>query len=203
MQTSILARLGTTRRIGTSDLPIGGGRDFPIGAAQRSEWVKSAAEQEGADPARVDELLARYGTLARAILRKEASVPDQRLTDAPDYSTAEIEWLVRNEQVTHLDDIVMRRTTLAISGRLSRRDLRLIAEIASNALNWDELRQMMEIERTTVMLSKRNRIKFVNEGKYESLTIVSCQNAANRITNFERPGRHHAACSPRQLRQHR
>ena len=160
---SLLARLGTTRRIGTSDLPIGGGRGFPIGVAQRSEWVKSAAEQEGADPARVDELLARYGTLARAILRKEASVPDQRLTDAPDYSTAEIEWLVRNEQVTHLDDIVMRRTTLAISGRLSRRDLRLIAEIASNVLNWDKSRQMMEIERTTVMLSKRNRIKFVNE----------------------------------------
>ncbi len=162
---SILARLATTRRIGTSDLPIGGGRDFPIGATQRSEWVKSTAEQQGADPARVDELLARYGTLARVILSKEASVPDQRLTDAPDYSTAEIEWLVRNEHVTHLDDIVMRRTTLAISGRLSRRDLHVISKIAATALNWDESRQMMEIERTTDMLTKRHRIKFVNEGE--------------------------------------
>ncbi|RWK24706.1 MAG: hypothetical protein E5X49_07660 [Mesorhizobium sp.] len=45
------------------------------------------------------------------------------LADASDHTLAEIDWLARNERVVHLPDIVMRRTVLAITGRLSQRDL--------------------------------------------------------------------------------
>ena len=35
------------------------------------------------------------------------------------YSTREMLFLIRNEAVEHLDDLLLRRTTLAISGQLS------------------------------------------------------------------------------------
>ena len=55
------------------------------------------------------------------------------LADTPDYTLAEIDWLARNESVVHLADIVMRRTVLAITGRLSRRALDQIADIVAAA----------------------------------------------------------------------
>ncbi|MGN6470710.1 MAG: glycerol-3-phosphate dehydrogenase/oxidase [Rhizobiaceae bacterium] len=154
----LLGRLGASRRRSTRDLPIGGGRGFPADAASRSRWIEQAVRETGATAERAGVLLDRYGTTARAILAHEAARPAEPLADAPGYRLAEIDWLARNEQVVHLTDIVMRRTALAITGRLTRRDLERIADVAADALGWEPARRAGEIDATLTELAERHRL---------------------------------------------
>ena len=59
---------------------------------------------------------------------------------------AEVIWLIRQEHVRHLADIILRRTTLAISGLLDSNLLDAIASIASRELGWSHERARHERE---------------------------------------------------------
>ncbi|MDT3378231.1 glycerol-3-phosphate dehydrogenase/oxidase [Labrys neptuniae] len=155
----ILRRLGQARRRGTRDLAIGGGRDYPGEPASRARWIDQTAKATGASAERVAELLGRYGTTARAILAHEGPQA-ARLADAGDYSWGEIDWLTRHEKVVTLEDIVMRRSTLAITGRLSSRDLATIADIAARALGWNEEQRNEQLAKTREILAARHRSRF-------------------------------------------
>ena len=156
----ILARLGHARRTDTRDRAIGGGRDFPSGAPARAAWIAAQAEVAAVAAARVDTLLARYGTVAAAVLADRGTLrDDDRLTDAPSYSQAELGWIARNERVVHLSDIVLRRTTLAITGQISGRDLDTVAAIAAQALGWPADRTQREIDETRAVLTHRHLMR--------------------------------------------
>ena len=58
----------------------------------------------------------------------------------------------------HLADIVMRRTTLAITGALTARDLDAIAAVAAAALGWDAARTAAEIAAATAELTRKHRL---------------------------------------------
>jgi glycerol-3-phosphate dehydrogenase len=151
---TVLARLDRPRQRDTKLMPIGGGRDYP---ADPAAWADRAGRETGATPARAGVLLARYGTGARAILAAEGAVPTM-LADA-DHSLAELDWLVRHERVRHLPDLVMRRTALAVTGHLSRRDLDRIAALCAGALNWDTARMDQELRDTRALLVSRHRLR--------------------------------------------
>ena len=151
-----LARLNKTRRASTDTMPIGGGRDMP-GPDQRTEWIAEVADRSGAGPERVGQLLDRYGTTARAIAMHEGSTHDA-LPDAPDVSRAEIDWIARNESVEHLEDILLRRTSLAVTGRLTPALCRQVCEIAAEALSWDYVRQNDELSRVADVLATRHGV---------------------------------------------
>lgn len=153
----VLDRLGRDRKVTTRAMPIGGGKDFPANAAARSTWLANAASASGIDEARLGQLLSRYGTKASRIARhRSASSKEDRLPDSNDYSLSEIDHIVRNEFVEHLADIVMRRTTLAISGSLTTSDLRQIAEAAAQALGWSPQRTSAEIDAVVAQLNGTN-----------------------------------------------
>ncbi|QFY62515.1 glycerol-3-phosphate dehydrogenase/oxidase (plasmid) [Rhizobium grahamii] len=150
---TVLSRLGRSRAVSTRYLAIGGGREFPVDSKQRQGWVDKTARATATDPARVDELLGRYGTTAAAIVKFESRYSDaERLEGAPDYSRKEIDWIARQELVVHLSDIVLRRTTLAIEGRLTMKALRAIADVAHQALGWDADRTATEIADVVTVL---------------------------------------------------
>jgi glycerol-3-phosphate dehydrogenase len=155
----LLKRLGVPRRKSTRDLPIGGGRGFPVDAASRTRWIEETARQTGATAGRTEVLLDRYGTTARVVLAHEAAGPAEPLADAPGYTLAEIDWLARNEHVVCLADIVMRRTALAITGRLTMRNLEQVAEIAAGALGWGPAQRESEIDATLTELAERHRLR--------------------------------------------
>ncbi|MFO1207761.1 MAG: glycerol-3-phosphate dehydrogenase/oxidase [Amaricoccus sp.] len=150
---TILARLGRSRVASTRELAIGGGKGFP---ADRGRWLADAARDTGLPEPRLDELLARYGTTALAIAGHGPDAP--RLPDASGYSLAEIDWIVRNERVVHLADIVKRRTTLAITGTLTAADLAAIADVAAQALGWDAATRAREVEAAAAELAAFNRL---------------------------------------------
>lgn len=113
----VLARLGRSRRRSTADLPIGGGRDFPRDAAGRARLAADLAREAGAGLEVGERLLARYGTRAHAIARAIGASDGATLTHAPDHHVAEIAWIAANEHVRHADDILRRRTDIALRGR--------------------------------------------------------------------------------------
>ncbi|WP_411037223.1 glycerol-3-phosphate dehydrogenase/oxidase [Shinella sp. BYT-45] len=154
---TILSRMGRSRRTSTQMLPIGGGRDFPADAAARRAWVTERAAKSGLPAARVEALLARYGTTADAILAHIEAGGDAPLAHVEGYGRAEIDWIARNEMVEHLSDIVMRRTTLAIEGRLTAAGLDEIAAVAAAALGWDEARRAEEVAAVAAQLTAFHR----------------------------------------------
>lgn len=155
---AVLGKLGHARVRSTEALPIGGGAGFPS-AGDRARWVADVAEDCGLDPARVEALLSRYGTTARAIAARCVVTDDARLPDSTDHALGEIDWIAREDRVRHLSDIVLRRTTLAIGGTLTEADLERIAEVAGQALGWSEERRREEVSQTRMMLADRHRFR--------------------------------------------
>ncbi len=127
----ILRRLGRVRTVGTEDMQIGGGKGFP-GAEARAEWVAACAKRAGIDAARAGLLLARYGT--RAGLLAAGLGADRPLESLPDYSREELLWLIRNERVGSVEDLIRRRTDIAISGRLTDAVQREVEGLMATAL---------------------------------------------------------------------
>ncbi|WP_026619830.1 glycerol-3-phosphate dehydrogenase (plasmid) [Ensifer sp. WSM1721] len=149
-----LKRLGRPRRISTKDCPIGGGRHFP---ADRASWIAALADRSGVAEPRVAGLFARYGTDAA----KVATFISER-TDAPmlgsDYSVREMLFLIRNEAVEHLDDLLLRRTTLAISGVLSLATLDTTLDLLAAEKSWGDERRASERARFLALLRDRHGV---------------------------------------------
>jgi glycerol-3-phosphate dehydrogenase len=82
---------------------------------------------------RVDQLLARYGTYGSRIIAYLDSVGDAPLVHHADYSWGEIEFLVRNEWVQGVSDVVYRRTTLAFTGEVSESLLEELTAVVADA----------------------------------------------------------------------
>lgn len=114
----VLGELGLQRRASTTDRAIGGGVGFPADAAARERCLAELGHLGCAD-ARAATLFERYGTRAGRIARYCAEAGDRPLAEAPDFTAREIAFLVRHEMAETLADLVFRRTTFAIEGRLN------------------------------------------------------------------------------------
>jgi glycerol-3-phosphate dehydrogenase len=130
-----LELLGASRKVGTEKLAIGGGVGFPTTPQAADAWVSSHASGLGAERARV--LLARYGTKAdRVIDAERQSSDDHELSSVAGFTTAEIAYLVENEFVVHLTDLVLRRTILAFVGDLDQAAFDELSSAVADALGW-------------------------------------------------------------------
>ena len=157
---TILGRLDRPRKVDTRMLPIGGGRDFPVDATARKRWIEARIGGTGLTEDRLETLLSRYGTTADAILTHiKAAGRETPLASLVGYTDAEIDWIARSEMIEHLADIVMRRTTLAIEGRLSTAALDEISSIMARALQWDEPRRTIEVRLIRQQLAATNRVR--------------------------------------------
>lgn len=153
----VLHRLGSARTVSTVERPIGGGKGMPHSPDMRARWLRATAQAVGVGEDRLAELLDRYGTTARAVAMAEGASRDTaRIAGTSGYSPSEIDWIARREQVGHLDDILLRRTQIAISGQLTRAGLDQIAGIAANALGWDAARRAQEVDSSLRILATRH-----------------------------------------------
>ena len=127
-----LERSGLVRTVGTEDLAIGGGRDFPSDPA---DWCARLAAEHGLTMPRAQTLLERYGTSAGAIAAANSVVPDPMLPGT-DYSTGEIRLIIEREHVESLADIFLRRTTIAIAGDLTCQLVDAVLSILAICKGW-------------------------------------------------------------------
>ncbi|ACS59368.1 Glycerol-3-phosphate dehydrogenase (plasmid) [Rhizobium leguminosarum bv. trifolii WSM1325] len=149
-----LERLGRQRRVATTDRPIGGGRSFPANAPA---WLTQVAASKGLSGPRMGELFARYGTDAETIAGFIAAGPDAALPHAG-YSMRELQFLIRCEAVEHLDDLLLRRTTLAVSGELSLDMMDAVLDLLTQEKHWTLAHRTRERDRFLTLLTERHGV---------------------------------------------
>ncbi len=149
-----LERLQKRRAVSTTERPIGGGRRFPL---DRAAWIAKVANEKGISAVRLAELFARYGTQAEAIADFIVAAPDTQLPH-PAYSARELLFLIRNEAAERLDDVLLRRTTLAITGDLSLEMMDAVLLLLAAEKSWTPAQQLAERSRFLILLRERHGV---------------------------------------------
>ena len=150
--------LGIKRNKGTQDLSVGGGRGYPRSEEERSKYINGLAAWTGLSRERLDILFDRYGTRAERVAEFLKLSVDVPLSTLPEYSKREILFLAQNEKVEHLDDLFLRRTMLAMLGRLTRAVVIEVADLLAGAFGWSLERKNAEAERMIRLLADRHRV---------------------------------------------
>jgi glycerol-3-phosphate dehydrogenase len=105
--------------------------------------------------ARTAELFRRYGTDAGALAAFIGQAADEPLPVAG-YSVREMRYLIRTDAVEHLDDLLLRRTTLAVSGQLSLRMADAVLDVLAQEKQWPGQRKAAERNRFLTLLRERH-----------------------------------------------
>ncbi|MCY0146575.1 glycerol-3-phosphate dehydrogenase/oxidase [Hoeflea sp. G2-23] len=154
-----LSRLGIPRKVDTRNLRIGGGRDFPTESPAREHWLREIAARTALPLECVRTLAGRYGSRAADVAAYCAAEADGPLLTASDYSRREMLFLVRNERVRELGDILLRRTTLGIEGRITADLLAEVSELLAAPLGWTESQRQAAIDRFNQTFARRHRMQ--------------------------------------------
>jgi glycerol-3-phosphate dehydrogenase len=141
-------RLGASRHVDTAALAIGGGRAFPDDPAR---WVTDLANRTNLPGPRVATLLDRYGTRAAELAPVFGGD-----ADIADHSAAELAYLIAHEQVETLADLLIRRTTIAITGAMSLVVIDRSLELLAAARNWTAERAAAERQSFLDLLATRH-----------------------------------------------
>ncbi|UTT67911.1 glycerol-3-phosphate dehydrogenase/oxidase [Arthrobacter sp. DNA4] len=155
LTNEVLTELGVQRKLSTAQLPIGGGASDEAGV---QKWIK-AHMADGRDADRTAGLLTRYGTRAEAVIEYLDAEPDQALRSTRELSVRELEFMAANEQVGHLVDVLIRRTSLAFRGLVTGELLNEVAEVLSVPLKWDAAARAAEIKHAQDVLQRFHRVE--------------------------------------------
>jgi glycerol-3-phosphate dehydrogenase len=158
----ILNHLARPRLASSADLPIGGGKGYPQTAAEKSAWLGSLERKTRLPMERLMALLDRYGTRVEEVAQFMSAAPDQPLRSLPEYSQREIQFMASQESIVHLDDLILRRTIMALLGQLSLDLLEELAVVLAPVLEWSQERTQQEIARTAKLLSKVHGVKLTD-----------------------------------------
>ncbi len=149
-----LEKLGKVRRVATADRPIGGGRSFPDNA---TIWLSQLAARTGLSSERIAQLFSRYGTDAADVAMFIVDGADAPLPH-DGYTVRELQFLIGREAVEHLGDLLLRRTTLAISGELSLDMVDASLDALAREKRWTPARCASERIRFLTLLSERHGV---------------------------------------------
>lgn len=134
----VLRALNHPRQRDTRDMAIGGGKGFD--PAQ-----EAALLDRGLSPSRAAHLTGLYGSRAAEVADFCAAGPDAPLAGT-DLTAREVLFLIRSEQARRLPDVLQRRQSLAIEGRLTRPLIKAVAAVMAKELGWDAARSAEEID---------------------------------------------------------
>lgn len=132
----VLQRLDVARRGHTAATPIGGGANYPVGG--RDGWLAKYQVETGHSRQRLETLLERYGTRALDVVAFCDADDDAPLQHLPDYTRREIMFITAHEKVVRLEDVLLRRTALAMRGLLNRASVAEVATWTGAALGWSD-----------------------------------------------------------------
>ncbi len=138
----IFRHLGAVRQVSTEDRDYPGAVGFPGNAADRSQMMAALAARHAITPDRASALLNRYGSIAARVAEACARSADRPLSSLPDFTRNEIAWLVEERAAVHLDDLVFRRSQIALDGMCTPAVLRelghILADVRGKSAQWAE-----------------------------------------------------------------
>ena len=154
----ILQLLKKPRLASTLDMPIGGGRGYPGDPAGRAAMLNEIAECGGISPPAAARLLQRYGATALPLAKGLDERGRRPVAGLEDYLAGEMVWIATRERVTHLEDIVLRRTLMAFEGGITLPALKSITALIAPCLHWDRPRCASEVDHTVRLLRHRHHV---------------------------------------------
>lgn len=140
----VMQRLDITRHQDTHNLGIGGGRNYPAPEKVQAT-VDDIMQRHNLPEETSRHLLERYGCNERVFASVAAGNARQPMSSIDDYQVGEIHYLCEHELVTHLQDLVYRRTTIALEGLATDEVLEELASLAGPILGWDETTRHREV----------------------------------------------------------
>ncbi|MBV7333187.1 glycerol-3-phosphate dehydrogenase/oxidase [Chloroflexi bacterium TSY] len=181
----VLEQFNQDRKQKTENLAIGGGASYPQTVSEQTNWINALSEATGLDVNRIKRLFERYGTRAEQIAHfivkddhastktsdQYVYIVDRPLQNNSSYSSRELLFLVLFEQVVHLDDLVLRRSLIAILGDLSAELLKEIAHVIGLVLQWSPDETEMEIKRTANIMADKHLVHMQIDSSMNSVQI--------------------------------
>ncbi|MBT2512740.1 glycerol-3-phosphate dehydrogenase/oxidase [Arthrobacter sp. ISL-30] len=158
LSNDVLAELGMERRLSTAKLAIGGGAGFPETEEGIQEWIKRHIAP-GLDAERVAGLLTRYGTRAEEVISYLNAGTDRLLHSTHELSVRELAFMAAHEQIGHLVDVLIRRTSLAFRGLVTGELLNEVAEELAGHLGWDQETRQAEVRHAVEVLERLHGVK--------------------------------------------
>jgi glycerol-3-phosphate dehydrogenase len=155
-----LSDLGKTRISSTKYMAIGGGKGFPTSQADREAWLQDLRTKTELPLEQLDMLLERYGTYAERVAAFISEANDKALQHVPNFSQREILFLAQSEKVERLEDLLQRRSLIAMLGYAKKEAIEEIAGIVGSAFGWSDSHLKEETERVMAYLEKKHRQKF-------------------------------------------
>jgi glycerol-3-phosphate dehydrogenase len=154
-----LAYLGLARQKNTRSMQIGGGRGYPTDPGEMRRQIESLSAWTGVPRERLKALFERYGTRAESIATYMNGGTDFIIGTLPDFTLREIIFLVQHEKICHLDDFVLRRSMLAMLGRMTHAMVEELAHALGNELGWNAEQKAAEVARTLSILLERHGVR--------------------------------------------
>jgi glycerol-3-phosphate dehydrogenase len=155
-----LAFLGIPRCKDTSELSIGGGRGYSTDPVEQKRQIDVFAAWTGLSKEQLEILYSRYGSRTEVVARFINLEKDMPLKSLPDYSKREIMFLVQQEKVARLDDLLLRRTMLAMLGRLTKDAVQELADVFGDCMGWNAGQKKAEAEYAINLLRDRHGVRF-------------------------------------------
>jgi glycerol-3-phosphate dehydrogenase len=150
-----LKDLSIPRKVGTQDMSIGGGKDYPT---ESTTWLESLRQKTELPLERLQTLFERYGTRATDIAEYCVAGADEPLQNKSDYTRREIQYIVNHEKVIHLDDYILRRSSLGMLGYVNGALLNELAAIIGHKLEWTTAEVAAEIQRAAQILQREHGV---------------------------------------------
>ncbi len=155
---AVMSRIGRRRESNTKNTPIGGGKGYPVSESAQSQWLQNLQQKTNLSAERVKTLFDRYGTYAEAIAIFCAAGQDSPLSSQPTYTQCEIRFLTEREKIVHLEDLLLRRSLLAMLGLVTGDLLNEVSIILADALGWSEIQRQREVDRAAEVLQTRHGV---------------------------------------------
>lgn len=147
---AVLGVLGRARTATTVGRVLPGSVGYPRADADRENWLR--VHLADVAPERRAVLFDRYGVRAEEVAAFIAQGDDRELDDGI-LSTGELRWMLENEHLVHLSDLVLRRTDVAFTGRIDVALLGELADALAEVAGWSPERRDEELTAAATSLA--------------------------------------------------
>jgi glycerol-3-phosphate dehydrogenase len=152
--TRTMAKLGKTKTKNTESLPVRGGKNLPLTESAKETYINNLVAKFGLEEVYAKELLRRYGTFAEKIAEFIKQNQGKTLVSIPNWNSGELVYILQNEKPLHLDDLFIRRSTIAWLGNASPEVIEEFAEIMAGEYDWSAEKKKEEISRVITVIEK-------------------------------------------------
>jgi glycerol-3-phosphate dehydrogenase len=154
----VLLRLGKSRKQSTERLHIGGGKNYPGSEQQVNEYISRLAKKTNTDETIIKALFNRYGTLAEKMLMQNGDYQIKVLDQHNLITENEVVYLAQTEKIVHLDDLILRRSSIGWTGQVNPENLVAIAKVVGVTHGWTQEEINKELIHTREIFKKNHAV---------------------------------------------